>query len=148
MYNILTLNKIAKCGLDQLGESYAVTDNEASNPDGIILRSYNMHEMELGSNLKAVARAGAGTNNIPIDKCTEKGIVVFNTPGANANAVKEAVIAGLILSSRNIIGGVEWAGTLTGDDVAKQVEKGKSNFVNKSCGTLLHFYAHKSKLLF
>lgn len=128
MYNILTLNKIAKCGLDQLGESYAVTDNEASNPDGIILRSYNMHEMELGSNLKAVARAGAGTNNIPIDKCTEKGIVVFNTPGANANAVKEAVIAGLILSSRNIIGGVEWAGTLTGDDVAKQVEKGKSNF--------------------
>ncbi len=128
MYNILTLNKIAKCGLDKLGENYAITDNEASNPDGIILRSYNMHDMELGSNLKAVARAGAGTNNIPTDKCTERGIVVFNTPGANANAVKEAVIAGLILSSRDIIGGVEWAKTLTGDDVAKQVEKGKSNF--------------------
>lgn len=128
MYNILTLNKIAQCGLAQLGEDYAITDNEAVNPDGIILRSYNMHEMELGSNLKAIARAGAGTNNIPIDKCTERGIVVFNTPGANANAVKEAVIAGLILSSRNIIGGVEWANTLTGDDVAKQVEKGKSNF--------------------
>lgn len=128
MYNILTLNKIAKCGLAQLGEDYAITDNEAVNADGIILRSYNMHDMELGSNLKAVARAGAGTNNIPIDKCTEKGIVVFNTPGANANAVKEAVIAGLILSSRDIIGGVEWAKTLTGDDVTKQVEKGKSNF--------------------
>ena len=128
MYNILTLNKIAKCGLDKLGENYAITDNEASNPDGIILRSYNMHDMELGSNLKAVARAGAGTNNIPTDKCTERGIVVFNTPGANANAVKEAVIAGLILSSRDIIGGVGWAKTLTGDDVAKQVEKGKSNF--------------------
>lgn len=128
MYNILTLNKIAKCGLNQLGEAYAITDNESIDADGIILRSFNMHEMELGSNLKAIARAGAGTNNIPIDKCTEKGIVVFNTPGANANAVKEAVIAGLMLSSRDIIGGIEWAKTLTGDNVAKQVEKGKSNF--------------------
>ena len=128
MFDILTLNKIAKCGLDQLGANYTVTDDESANPDGIILRSFNMHDMELGSNLKAVARAGAGTNNIPIDKCTEKGIVVFNTPGANANAVKEAVIAGLILSSRDVIGGVEWAETLEGNDVAKQVEKGKSNF--------------------
>ncbi|MDY3031098.1 MAG: 3-phosphoglycerate dehydrogenase family protein [Clostridia bacterium] len=128
MFEILTLNKIAKCGLDQLGENYAITDNEESNPDGIILRSFNMHDMELGSNLKAVARAGAGTNNIPIEKCTEKGIVVFNTPGANANAVKEAVIAGLILSSRDVIGGVEWAKELSGDNVAKQVEKGKSSF--------------------
>ncbi len=128
MFDILTLNKIAKCGLDQLGANYTVTDDENANPDGIILRSFNMHDMELGSNLKAVARAGAGTNNIPIDKCTEKGIVVFNTPGANANAVKEAVIAGLILSSRDVIGGVEWAETLEGNDVAKQVEKGKSNF--------------------
>lgn len=128
MFEILTLNKIAKCGLDQLGENYVITDNEESNPDGIILRSFNMHDMELGSNLKAVARAGAGTNNIPIEKCTEKGIVVFNTPGANANAVKEAVIAGLILSSRDVIGGVEWAKELSGDNVAKQVEKGKSSF--------------------
>lgn len=128
MFDILTLNKIAKCGLDQLGANYTITDDENANPDGIILRSFNMHDMELGSNLKAVARAGAGTNNIPIDKCTEKGIVVFNTPGANANAVKEAVIAGLILSSRDVIGGVEWAETLEGNDVAKQVEKGKSNF--------------------
>lgn len=128
MFDILTLNKIAKCGLDQLGSNYNITDDEKANADGIILRSFNMHDMELGSNLKAVARAGAGTNNIPIEKCTEKGIVVFNTPGANANAVKEAVIAGLLLASRDIIGGVEWARTLTGDDVAKQVEKGKSNF--------------------
>lgn len=128
MFNILTLNKIAKCGLDQLGDNYTITDNASANADGIILRSFKMHDMELPSNLKAVARAGAGTNNIPIDKCSEKGIVVFNTPGANANAVKELVIAGMLLASRDIIGGVEWANTLTGDDVDKQVEKGKSNF--------------------
>ena len=128
MFDILTLNKIAKCGLEQLNDNYKLTDDEKANADGIILRSYNMHDMELGSNLKAVARAGAGTNNIPIDKCTEKGIVVFNTPGANANAVKELVLAGLMLSSRDIIDAVEWAKTLTGDDIAKQVEKGKSNF--------------------
>ena len=84
--------------------------------------------MELPASLKAVARAGAGTNNIPIDKCTEKGVVVFNTPGANANAVKELVIAGLMLASRDIIGGNAWANSLTGDDISKQVEKGKSNF--------------------
>ena len=87
MFNILTLNKIAACGLDKLGANYAVTDNEQADADGIILRSFKMHDMELPKSLKAVARAGAGTNNIPIDKCTEKGIVVFNTPGANANAV-------------------------------------------------------------
>ncbi len=87
-----------------------------------------MHDMELGENLKAVARAGAGTNNIPIDKCTEKGIVVFNTPGANANAVKELVIAGMLLASRKIVQGINWANSLTGDDIAKQVEKCKSNF--------------------
>lgn len=128
MFNILTLNKIAKCGLDKLGSNYAVTDDINANADGIILRSYKMHDMELPSSLKAVARAGAGVNNIPIDKCTEKGVVVFNTPGANANAVKELVIAGMLLASRDVIGGVEWANTLTGDDVDKQVEKGKSNF--------------------
>lgn len=128
MFNILTLNKIAQCGLDQLGANYTITDNEAADADGIILRSFKMHDMKLPASLKAVARAGAGVNNIPIDKCTEKGIVVFNTPGANANAVKELVIAGLLLSSRDIVEGIEWANTLTGDDVDKQVEKGKSNF--------------------
>ena len=128
MFNILTLNKIAACGLDKLGSNYAITDDMSVDADGIILRSYKMHDMELPASLKAVARAGAGTNNIPIDKCTEKGVVVFNTPGANANAVKELVIAGLMLASRDIIGGNAWANSLTGDDISKQVEKGKSNF--------------------
>ncbi|MBR5270654.1 MAG: 3-phosphoglycerate dehydrogenase [Clostridia bacterium] len=128
MYNILTLNKIAQCGLSQLGDNYTITDDASVNADGIILRSFNMHDMELGDNLKAVARAGAGTNNIPIDKCTQKGVAVFNTPGANANAVKELVIAALFLASRDVVGAIKWAGTLSGDDVAKQVEKGKSNF--------------------
>ena len=130
MYNILTLNKIASCGLDQLdADKYVITDDAAAQDvDGIILRSYSMHDMELPKSLKAVARAGAGTNNIPIDKCTENGVVVFNTPGANANAVCELVLAGLFLSSRDVVGGIKWASTLTGDDVAKQVEKGKSTF--------------------
>lgn len=128
MYNILTLNKIAACGLDRLGADYNITDDVAADVDGIILRSYKMHDMELAPSLKAVARAGAGTNNIPIEKCSEKGIVVFNTPGANANAVKELVIAGMLIASRDIIGGSNWANTLTGDDAAKQVEKCKSNF--------------------
>ena len=128
MFNILTLNKIAKCGLDQLNDNYKITDDANVDADGIILRSFKMHDMELPESLKAVARAGAGTNNIPIDKCSEKGIVVFNTPGANANAVKELVIAGMLLASRDVIGGVAWANTLAGDDVDKQVEKGKSNF--------------------
>lgn len=129
MFNILTLNKIASCGLERLDKAkYTITDDAACNADGIILRSFKMHEMELPSSLKAVARAGAGTNNIPVDKCAEKGIVVFNTPGANANGVKELVIAGLLLSSRKVVDGINWASTLTGDDVDKQVEKGKSSF--------------------
>jgi len=129
MYDILTLNKIAACGLDQLDSAkYNITDDATKDADGIILRSFAMHDMEFPKSLKAVARAGAGTNNIPIDKCSEKGIVVFNTPGANANAVKELVLAGLFLASRDVVGGINWASTLTGDDVAKQVEKGKSNF--------------------
>ncbi len=128
---ILTLNKIAACGLDLLDKNVFSISDDAKNPDGIILRSFNMHETELGDNLKAIARAGAGTNNIPIDKCTEKGIVVFNTPGANANAVKELVLAGLFLSSRKIAQSMEWVKTLKGegDNVGKLVEKGKSNFV-------------------
>lgn len=128
MYNVLTLNSISEVGLNKLNPKKFVVGNDIVNPDGIILRSYDMHEMELPEALVAVARAGAGTNNIPIDKCSEKGIVVFNTPGANANAVKELVIAGMLLASRDVIGGVAWANTLTGDDVDKQVEKGKSNF--------------------
>lgn len=130
MYNLLTLNKIAKCGLDNFNKAkYAITDN-CENPDCIILRSFNMHDMELADSLQAVARAGAGVNNIPIDKCSEKGIVVFNTPGANANAVKELTLAGLFLASRDIVGGVNWAQTLKGNgaEVGKMVEKGKSNF--------------------
>ncbi len=129
MFDILTLNKIAKCGLDQLDSGkYTVTDDAAANADGIILRSFAMHDMELPEKLLAVARAGAGTNNIPIDKCTDKGIVVFNTPGANANAVKELVLAGMFMASRDIDGGIKWAAGLSGDDIAKQVEKGKGGF--------------------
>ena len=132
MYNILTLNKIAACGLEQLDAAkYAITDDQTKDADGIILRSFAMHDMELPASLKAVARAGAGTNNIPIDKCSDQGIVVFNTPGANANAVKELVLAGLLLSSRDVVGGIGWANGLTGDDVSKQVEKGKSNFAGQ-----------------
>jgi D-3-phosphoglycerate dehydrogenase len=129
MFKIKTLNKIAKCGLDNFDGNYVISETE-ENPDAIILRSFNMHEMELPASLKAVARAGAGVNNIPIDKCSEKGIVVFNTPGANANAVKELVIAGLLLSSRKISDSIEWAKTLKGSgaEVPKLVEKGKSNF--------------------
>lgn len=130
MYNIQTLNKISKKGLAVLDSNYVCAD-EIANPDGIILRSFKMHDMELPSSLRAVARAGAGVNNIPIDKCTEQGIVVFNTPGANANAVKELVLAGLLLASRKIVQGIEWAKTLAGegDAVGSLVEKGKSNFV-------------------
>lgn len=130
MYQIRTLNKISKKGLAQLGENYSCAD-EIANPDGVILRSFKMHDMELPDSLRAVARAGAGVNNIPIDKCTEKGIVVFNTPGANANAVKELVLAALLLSSRKIVQGIEWTRTLIGegDAISGLVEKGKSNFV-------------------
>ncbi len=130
MFDVLTLNKIAPQGLEKFTDNYQVSDT-CENPDGIILRSFSMHDMELPENLKAVARAGAGVNNIPIDACTDKGIVVFNTPGANANAVKELVIAGLLLASRNITGGIEWAKTLIGKgaDVPKLVEKGKGQFV-------------------
>lgn len=130
MYNILTLNKIAKIGLAQLGDNYAVAD-DTTNPDAVLVRSASMHDTELPESLLAIARAGAGTNNIPIDKCTQKGIVVFNTPGANANAVKELVLAGMLISSRDVLGGIEWAKTLkgNGDQVGKLVEKGKSNFV-------------------
>ena len=126
--NIQLLNKIAKVGLNQLGDAYKVGEDIA-NPDGIMVRSAVMHEMEFGSELKAIARAGAGVNNIPIERCSTEGIVVFNTPGANANGVKELAVCALLLAARNIIGGIEWAKSLAGTaDVAKQVEKGKSKF--------------------
>lgn len=129
MYNVLTLNKIAKVGLSRLGDEYACGDKIA-NPDAVIVRSAAMHDMELPESLLTIARAGAGVNNIPIDKCSDKGIVVFNTPGANANAVKELVIAGLLLSSRKIVDGIAWAKTLKGNgaEVGKLVEKGKSSY--------------------
>ncbi len=125
---IQTLNKIAKIGLDGFDGKYEICDT-CDSPDGILVRSASLHDMELPTSLLAVARAGAGVNNIPLDVCAEKGVVVFNTPGANANAVKELAIAALLLASRDIVSGVNWAMGLTGDDVAKQVEKGKSQFV-------------------
>lgn len=130
MYNVLTLNKIAAVGTSRLGDNYSYGD-DVKNPDAVLVRSAAMHDMEFESNLLAIARAGAGTNNIPKDKCSEQGIVVFNTPGANANAVKELVLTGLLMSSRKIVEGIEWAKTLkgNGDAVGKMVEKGKSQFV-------------------
>lgn len=128
MYNVLTLNKISKVGLSRLTDNYNVAD-EVANPDAILLRSFKMHDMELPASLKAVARCGAGVNNIPLDKCADKGVVVFNTPGANANAVKELVLTGLLLTSRNIVGAYKWAQGLLGEEgIAAKVEKGKSNF--------------------
>ena len=132
MFTIKTLNKISPAGLKILDQDqYAVT-GDAENEDGILVRSADMHAYEFPQNLLAIARAGAGTNNIPIDRCSEAGIVVFNTPGANANAVKELVLCALLLSSRDILGGVEWVRTQAmteGVDVAAVVEKGKSAFV-------------------
>lgn len=130
MYNVLTLNKISPKGTSRLGDNYKVSDNEA-NPNAVLVRSASMHDMEMPESLLAIARCGAGTNNIPKDVCADKGIVVFNTPGANANAVKELVLAGLLLSSRKVVEGIEWAKTLkgNGDQVGKMAEKGKSQFV-------------------
>lgn len=128
MYNIKLLNKIAACGTSLFNENTYNVGENVENPDAIMVRSAAMHDMEFGKELLAIARAGAGVNNIPIDKCSEQGIVVFNTPGANANAVKELAVAALLLASRKIVAGVNWAQTLT-EDVAKSVEKGKSAFV-------------------
>lgn len=130
MFTIETLNKISAVGTDRFDNKYTVTNN-AENPDAIMVRSAAMHDMQFGENLLAIARAGAGVNNIPVQRCAEEGICVFNTPGANANAVKELVLTGLLLSSRKIADGIKWAGTLTDGEtsVAKQVEKGKSQFV-------------------
>lgn len=130
MHNIKLLNKISSKGLKSLeGRGYSIAEN-MDNPDAIILRSFSMHDMELPLSLKAVARAGAGVNNIPVDRCSEKGIVVFNTPGANANAVKELTIAALFLTSRKIVDGILWSKTLSGDtkEISSLVEKGKGKF--------------------
>ena len=128
MKKIQLLNKIAKCGTDIFDESYEVSD-KFDNPDAIMVRSAVMHDMELGKELKAIARAGAGVNNIPLDKCAEQGIVVFNTPGANANGVKELALCGMLLACRDVVGGINWVQTVKDDpDVAKLIEKEKSRF--------------------
>ena len=130
MFQIQTLNKISKVGTCRLDAAKYTVADAPENPDAIMVRSAAMHDMEFGSNLLAIARAGAGVNNIPVDKCAEQGIVVFNTPGANANAVKELVVAGLLLSSRKISEAMAWVPSLKdeGDNVGKLVEKGKSQF--------------------
>ncbi len=130
MFRISTMNKIAPIGLDLFrSDSYEVA-SDLSNPDAILVRSADLHDLEFHSTVKAIARAGAGVNNIPLAKCSEQGIVVFNTPGANANAVKELAIAGLLLSSRKIIAGVNWGISIKerGDEVPELVEKEKSKF--------------------
>lgn len=132
MYRIKTLNKISSAGLDQLDKSRFQVGNDVENEDGILVRSAAMHDYVFPDALRAIARAGAGTNNIPIDRCSENGIVVFNTPGANANAVKELVIAALLIASRDILGGAEWVqeqAHTPNVDLAAAVEKGKSAFV-------------------
>lgn len=130
MFNIQTLNKISKYGTDNFDTAKYNVADEVQNPDAVMVRSAAMHDMEFAPNLLAIARAGAGVNNIPVDKCAEQGIVVFNTPGANANAVKELVIAGLLISSRKVPEAMAWAQTLKGNgaEVGKMVEKGKAQF--------------------
>lgn len=128
MYKYHCLNPISHAGLEQLDENYVNID-EAKEADAILVRSAKMHDMEFGPNLKLIARAGAGVNNIPLDRCAEEGIVVFNTPGANANGVKEIVIAGMLLAARDIIGGINWVQEYEEDgDIAKITEKKKKAF--------------------
>ncbi|MFC7063202.1 phosphoglycerate dehydrogenase [Halobacillus seohaensis] len=130
---IKTLNNIAECGLNVFDKESFTIDNNSEEPDAIIVRSNNMHEMELDKNIKAIARAGAGVNNIPVEDCNERGIVVFNTPGANANAVKELVLTSLMALSRNLFSGVTWAKTLEGEgeQIPNLVETGKKQFIGK-----------------
>lgn len=129
MYKMKLMNKISPKGTDLFGEQYLVGEDQ-NDEDGILVRSATLHDYDFPQSLKAIARAGAGVNNIPIDKCSENGVVVFNTPGANANAVKELVLCALFLSSRQIVEGIDWVKTLDGqDNVGKLIEKGKSQFV-------------------
>ncbi len=125
---ILKLNEVSQAAVKVFPKGYELV-KEAANPDAIILRSFNMHDYAIPASVTAVGRAGAGVNNIPVDKCAASGIVVFNTPGANANAVKELVLCALLLAGRDVYGGIRWAQGLTGDDVAKQVESGKKAFI-------------------
>ena len=128
MYKVKTLNKISDIGLKEFTDNYSFTE-ELNEADAVLVRSADMKSLDFGGNLLAVARAGAGVNNIPLDKCAEQGIVVFNTPGANANAVKELVIAGLLLAARDVVGGINWVQANKGaEGLSKLVEKEKSNF--------------------
>lgn len=127
MTNIKLLNKISAAGTCEFDSSAYCVGEDIQAPEAIMVRSAAMHDMEFGSELQAIARAGAGVNNIPVEKCADSGIVVFNTPGANANGVKELTVAALLMASRDIVGGIAWAGSLT-ENVAKSVEKGKSAF--------------------
>ena len=128
MFKIKTFNTVSEKGLARLTEQGYTVGEDISNPDALLLRSYNLHRFSFDDSIVAVARCGAGVNNIPIDACSDQGIAVFNTPGANANSVKELVICALLLSSRRIVDGINWARTLSGDCVASVVEKGKKNF--------------------
>lgn len=130
MYKIMTVNKISPRGLELFPRDQYEVASELSNPDAIIVRSSPLHDMEFPESVKAIARAGVGTNNIPVERCTEKGIVVFNTPGANANAVKELVVAGLLLSCRRIHEGINWTKSLLGQttDIPGMVEQNKNQF--------------------
>lgn len=128
VFSVKTYNNINQIGLKELGNKCQIDGDKSDNPDAYIIRSQNLHGESFPSNLKAIARAGAGTNNIPIPEATAAGIVVFNTPGANANAVKEAVITSILLSARDYLSATAWANTLTGDDVPKQIEAGKAQF--------------------
>ena len=128
MYKIGTFNKISPVGLSKLTDDYSLVEDQ-NDAHGIILRSYDLHEMDFSKELLAIGRAGAGTNNVPVDRCSEEGIVVFNAPGANANAVKELCICGMIMAARNVPEGIAWAKTLEGSEgVGKQIEKGKGQF--------------------
>ena len=131
MFTIKTLNAISPIIHEELDPSLFTVSAEAENPDAILVRSFKMHDMPIPEKLLSVVRAGAGYNNIPVDRMTEQGVAVFNTPGANANAVKELAVCALLLASRDVVGGIEWALSLKGqgDEVAALVEKGKGQFV-------------------
>jgi len=149
MYKYHCLNPISTVGTEQFTEEY-VPVSAVDKAYAILVRSAAMHDMEFGKELKAIARAGAGVNNIPLDKCAEEGIVVFNTPGANANGVKELVIAGMLLASRDIVGGIEWVKSQAdNENIAKDAEKIKKKFdVNglaKTCLAVLIIFCQLSK---
>ena len=130
MYNVKLFNKISHTAIDNLPADHYTCGEDLENYDAALVRSAKLHDMEFPEDLKCIARAGAGVNNIPIERCSERGIVVFNTPGANANAVKELVICALLLSSRDVIGGIEWTRGLAGTpDIGPAAEKGKSQFI-------------------